>query len=222
MTFHLSSRVQGRKGRSAAGWCATVPAPPRPPCSGCCCAARWCSSRPPRGLCQERRYDSRRATPPGTSLAADPGLSPAVPARIQAGTRLQALPVPSWQLRCGQGDGAATAELDQPGGRNSTSGDSESLRVPRRTETGRPQGRTSGVSGQPHRDPDRTLPPGPSRSARSAVPVTVRGDLPLISQSRRRDQPKTTLPRPDPGSLNHGACLACAEPTQSVTAAREP
>ena len=38
-------------------------------------------------------------------------------------------------------------------------------------------------SGQPQRGPNRALPSGPSRSARPAVPVTVRGDLALISLS---------------------------------------
>ena len=47
---------------------------------------------------------------------------------------------------------------------------------------------------------DRALPPGPPRSARPAVPVTVRGgDTALISLFRKRPPPRTTLPRPDPG-----------------------
>jgi hypothetical protein len=36
-------------------------------------------------------------------------------------------------------------------------------------------------AGQPQRGPDRALPPGPSRSARPAAPVAVRGDPALIS-----------------------------------------
>jgi len=56
---------------------------------------------------------------------------------------------------------------------------------------------------QPHRGPDRALPPDPSRSARPAVPVTV--------QTAPACRPGTTSRQAEPeNASSHGECSACA------------
>ena len=70
-------------------------------------------------------------------------------------------------------------------------------------------------AGQPQRSPDRALPPGPSRSARPAVPVTVRGDLALISLFLQASSAQEALPRPDPGKAESRSVVGlCSEPAR--------